>query len=56
MCVCRPTRVSAFSWCLKKLSMVHDDRSLLDTVSLSENNRVDSHLKHHSIRCKSKVH
>ena len=50
------TRESAFSWCLKKSSMVHDDRSLLDAVSLSVNDRVDSHLKHHSIRCKSKVH
>ena len=39
---------------------MHDDRtsSLLDamSVSLSVNNRVDCHLKHHSIRCKSKVH
>ena len=35
MCVRRPTRESAFSWCLKKSSMVHDDRSLLDAVSLS---------------------
>ena len=36
--------------------MVHDYRSLLDAVALSVNDRVDSHLKHHSIRCKSKVH
>ena len=47
---------SAFSWCLKKSIMVHDDRSLLGAVSLSVNDRVDSNLKHHSIRCKSKVH
>ena len=38
------TRESAFSWCLKKSSMVHDDRSLLDALSLSVNDRVDSHL------------
>ena len=54
MCVC--TRESAFNWCSKKSNMVHDDRSLLDAVSLSVNDRVDSHLKLHSIRCKSKFH
>ena len=39
-------------------SMMHDDRtgSLLDAVSLSVNDPVDCHLKHHSIHCKSKVH
>ena len=40
--------------------MMHDDRtgSLLDagSLSVSVNDRVDCHLKHHSIRCKSKVH
>ena len=37
---------------------MHDDRtgSLLDAVALSVNDRIDYHLKHHSIRCKSKVH
>ena len=40
--VCVRTRESAFS-CLKKSSMMHDDRigSLLDAVSLSVNDRVD---------------
>ena len=56
--MCVRTCESAFSWCLKKSSMMHDDRtgSLLDAVSLSVNDRIYCHLKHHSIRCKSKVH
>ena len=56
--MCVRSRESAFSWCMKKSSMMHDDRtgSLLDAVSLSLNDRVDCHLKHHCIRCKSKVH
>ena len=43
VCMCVRTRESAFSWCLKKSSMVHDDRigSLLDAVSLSVNDRVN---------------
>ena len=58
MCMCVRTCESAFSWCLKKSSMMHDDRtgSLLDAVALSVNDRIDYHLKHHSIRCKSRVH
>ena len=58
VCMCVRSRESAFSWCLKKSSMKHYDLfgSLLDAVSLSVNDRVDSNLKHHSIRCKSKVH
>ena len=56
------TRESAFSWCLKKSSMMHDDRtgSLLDAVSLthcpvSVNDRVDCKCDN-SIRWKSNVH
>ena len=56
--MCVHTRESAFSWCSKKSSSMHDDRtsSLLEAVSLSVNDRVDCPLKHYSIRCKSKVH
>ena len=56
--MCLRTRESAFSWCSKKSIRMHDDRtgSLLEAVSLSVNDRVDCHLKHHSTRCKSKVH
>ena len=58
VCMCERTRESAFSLCLKTSSMMHDDRtgSLLDAVSLSVNDRVDCHLKHHSICCKNNVH
>ena len=59
--MCVRTRESAFSWCLKKSSMVHDDctSSRLDAVSklsLSVSDRVVCLLNHHSIHCKSKVH
>ena len=41
--MCVHTRESAFSWCLKKSSMMHDERigSLLDAVSLSLNYRIN---------------
>ena len=60
--MCVRTRESAFSWCLKKSSMMHDDHSHWQpdwcnvTVAVSVNDRIDCHLKHHSFRCKSKVH
>ena len=40
------------AWCM----MIIRIGSLLDAVSLSVNGRIDCHLKHNSIRCKSNVH
>ena len=38
VCMCVGTRESAFSWCLKKSSIMHDNRSgsLLDAVSVND--------------------
>ena len=43
VCMCVRTRESAFSWCLKKSIMMHDDRIgiLRDAVSLSVNDSVN---------------